>query len=169
MKKVITLLFAIAIMMPTWAFSEDKEKTELSPPEEMSKVIQCVAIDTSLSHLYLQIAASMVALSAPQSPTLKPLAKSYISLAQDVQNKTKTLSNAAEEVFIPQLVAHGQSKEDIADVSSKLLAKALADINQNLSNPTANIDTKIAMQRALMAASNECDSHFNKIIDNHTF
>lgn len=166
MKKIIALLFTIAIMMPSYGFSE--ERAELSPPEEMSQVMQCMGVDLTISHLYLQIAASMIALSAPQSQTMKPLIKSYITLSQDAEHKTEILADAAQQVFIPQLVAHGQTKEEIAEISGKLLSQTLADIYKNVANPGTKIDDNIAMIRALIAKSEQCDNHFQKILDNHT-
>jgi hypothetical protein len=167
MKIIYTLFTAIILLLPMSAFSEEHEEGD--PGQEMTKIIQCMATNLTLSHLHLQVAASILTLTAPNGTTLKSIAKGYQDLSKDEKDRNKAFEEMAVEIFIPQIIAAGETQEEINKVSSKIMTKILTDITKNIANPTYGLDEKIAMEKVLLEKSAECDAHFEKLLKRHTF
>lgn len=169
--KVFYTIFTVAVLCllyPAVSVFSEGHDSEGNPPQEMTHVIQCMATNIALSHLHNQVAASIMTLSAPEGVTTKSMAKGYMDLAKSEEAKIQSYSKVAEEVFIPQILAAGQTMDEIKEVSAGLLGKILVDISKNLANPKFTVEEKSAMEKVLLDKSDQCDKHFSKVLSAHT-
>jgi hypothetical protein len=175
--KIVTLALLAILATPIYAYAQDdqdeqppaepKPLAEMNPMEEMQQVIQCQAVDMSLLHTHIQIAASLTALAGPTGvQKLQPMIDSYKALAEIDQHRFDDLMKVAKEAIIPEL--SGKVPESIKESAGEALSMAMSDIIETLNNPQMTYMTQTTAEKALMDEAGRCEAFGVVELKRHT-
>ena len=176
MKMIITAILAMLLIAPAMA---DEEKNDTpptskdivnSPPAEFTSMAQCAAMQLSLMHLHLQIAASITALSAKEpQPPLAAMVTSYKNMAEADQKSIASYVDVVKNIVIPEITQSTSMKtDDLLGKADEITNHTLAEIAATVSNPHATFDTQVQLERLMLQQSEGCDVLVQKITQRHT-
>jgi hypothetical protein len=176
MKMIITAILAMLLIAPAIA-EEDKNdapptNNEIvnNPPAEFAYMAQCAAMQLSLMHLHLQIAASITALSASDlQPSLAAMVASYKSMAEANQKQIASYVDVVKNIVIPEITQSTKMKtDDLLVKADQMTNQTLGQIAATVSNPHATFDTQVQLERLMLQQSDGCDVLVQKITQHHT-
>lgn len=178
MKIIASLLAGLLWVLPAFAQEKAEPPQEEEPHQpivgnpgrELGYLIQCMATETSLMHLRLQVAASIEALSAPDQPQkqLTLLADSYKMMAKDNAKTVKLITDTIKTAVMPQITANGHKPDEVMAKINQLLGDSIDDIATAISDPTNGLDQQIGVEQLLLEQSGNCETLAHKVMDHHT-
>lgn len=174
MKIIAPLLAGLLWALPAFAQNKEEspepEKIVGNPMRELGYLVQCMATESTLMHLHLEVAASIRALSAPDQPQkqLMLLADSYKMLAEANAKTVKLLSETIKTAVVPQIIDSHRKPEDVTAKLNEMLGQSMDDINTVISDPTNGLDKQVGAEQVLLQQSTACETLAQQVMDKHT-
>ena len=176
MKMIMTAIIAMLLIAPAVADEDTKDAPPTNkeivsnPPAELAYMSQCAAMQLSLMHLHLQIAASITALSAADlPPQLAAMVASYKSMAAADQKQIASYVDVVKTIVIPEITQSTSMKtDDLLSKADELTNQALGQIAMAVSNPHATFENQTQLERLLLQQSEGCDILAQQITQRHT-
>jgi hypothetical protein len=137
-------------------------QNEADPNDVLIRLIQCKAVHTTLSHSYLQVAASMLSLRGKEKNILQPFIDSYIILSETETKKAENEEETAKEVT-QILLENGADPDDLSNKIKKMYINYITNISINLSIPKNNLEEQLHINQNLLTQSEECEIFANSI------
>ena len=158
------LAIAAMLLIAGPALAADPPDSVVGDPKaEYAMMVFCSASEATLSHLHLQVAATLSALSSAQ---MNGLTNSFKTLSADSKERAKAYLGLVRDVLIPAL-GQQANEETIRQKTAELLAHSMSRLAMILSNPDNVLDEQTTMERKLMEQGQECESLAEQISKHH--
>jgi hypothetical protein len=150
---------AAALLLCGTAYAGVPDEPPTDPKGQYAAMVFCAASEAMLSHLNLEVAASIGSLSGEHmTPQLHTLMTGYKAMADDSKQRAKSYLDLVREVLIPALTPDEEKQEAILSKTADLFLYSTSRLATLLSNPDNEIDEQTTIERKLLDQSKSCET-----------
>lgn len=152
-------LAAVGLLLCGTAYAGVADEPPTDPKGQYAAMVFCAASEAMLSHLDLEVAASIAALSGEHmTPQLNTMMSGYKAMADDSKQRAKSYLDLVREVLIPALTPDEDRQQAIMEKTAELFVYSTSRLATLMTNPDNELGEQTAIERKLLDQSKSCET-----------